>query len=91
MNELEAQHRHAEYLLAELEDASEASEQQPLVEQLVAGLPLEPWGVLDGWLSLSFAGTLMPPEVAFAALRRSERPVSRGLALFGRFDGPVSE
>ena len=38
LNTLESQHRDAEGLLAQLEEATEASEQQPLVEQLVSAM-----------------------------------------------------
>lgn len=38
LNTLESQHREAEDLLAQLEDATEASEQQPLVDKLVAAM-----------------------------------------------------
>jgi hemerythrin superfamily protein len=38
LNTLESQHRDAENLLAKLEDATEASEQQPLVDELVAAM-----------------------------------------------------
>src|SRR5688500_8297565 len=38
LNTLESQHRDAEDLLAQLTNASESSEQQPLVDQLVSAL-----------------------------------------------------
>lgn len=38
LNTLESQHRDAEDLLAQLKNATEASEQQPLVDQLVAAM-----------------------------------------------------
>ena len=38
LNTLESQHRDAEELLAQLRNATEVSEQQPLVEQLVAAM-----------------------------------------------------
>ena len=38
LNTLESQHRDAEDLLAQLKNASEASEQQPLVDQLVSAM-----------------------------------------------------
>lgn len=38
LNTLEAQHRTAEDLLAQLEEATEAPEQQPLVEKLLAAM-----------------------------------------------------
>ena len=38
LNTLESQHRDAEDLLAQLEDATEASEQQPLVDKLVTAM-----------------------------------------------------
>jgi hypothetical protein len=38
LNTLESQHRDAEDLLAQLEDATEASEQQPLVDELLTAM-----------------------------------------------------
>ena len=38
LNRLESQHREAEDLIAQLEDATEEAEQQPLVEKLLAAM-----------------------------------------------------